>query len=91
MLGAIIGDIVGSVYEWNNIKTKDFPLFRDDCFFTDDTVMTIEEKSEKPSVRQQIQEIKERRADETKKMPERSKSQEPKRHQNVKKKKSKGR
>ena len=38
MLGAIIGDIVGSVYEWNNIKTKDFPLFCDDCFFTDDTV-----------------------------------------------------
>ena len=52
---------------------------------------TVEEKSEKPSVRKQIQEIKERRADETKKMPERSKSQEPKRHQNVKKKKSKGR
>lgn len=26
MLGAIIGDIVGSVYEWNNIKTKEFPL-----------------------------------------------------------------
>jgi ADP-ribosylglycohydrolase len=41
MPGAIIGDIVGSVYEWHNIKTKDFPLFRDDCFFTDDTVMTI--------------------------------------------------
>lgn len=41
MLGAIIGDIVGSVYEWNNIKTKDFPLFREDCFFTDDTVMTV--------------------------------------------------
>jgi ADP-ribosylglycohydrolase len=40
MLGAIIGDIAGSVYEWNNIKTKDFPLFRSDCFFTDDTVMT---------------------------------------------------
>ena len=40
MLGAIVGDIVGSIYEWNNIKTKDFPLFRDDCFFTDDTVMT---------------------------------------------------
>jgi len=52
---------------------------------------TVEEKSEKPSVRKQIQEIKARRADETKKMPERSKSQEPKRHQNVKKKKSKGR
>jgi len=41
MIGAIIGDIVGSVYEWHNIKTKEFPLFRDDCFFTDDTVMTI--------------------------------------------------
>jgi len=41
MLGAIIGDVVGSVYEWNNIKTKEFPLFRDDCCFTDDTVMTI--------------------------------------------------
>ncbi|MCD8329963.1 MAG: ADP-ribosylglycohydrolase family protein [Lachnospiraceae bacterium] len=40
MLGAIIGDIVGSVYELNNIKTKDFPLFREDCFFTDDTVLT---------------------------------------------------
>lgn len=41
MMGAIIGDIVGSVYEWHNIKTKEFPLFRDDCFFTDDTVMTV--------------------------------------------------
>lgn len=41
MLGAIVGDIVGSVYEWDNIKTKEFPLFRNDCFFTDDTVMTI--------------------------------------------------
>ena len=41
MLGAIIGDIVGSVYEWHNITTKDFPLFTNRCFFTDDTVMTI--------------------------------------------------
>ena len=41
MLGAIIGDIVGSVYEWDNIKTKDFPLFSEKGFFTDDTVMTI--------------------------------------------------
>ena len=41
MLGAIIGDIVGSRYEWNNIKTKTFPLFGKDCRFTDDTVMTI--------------------------------------------------
>ncbi len=40
MLVAIIGDTVGSVYEWNNIKTKDFPLLRKDCFFTDDTIMT---------------------------------------------------
>ncbi len=40
MMGAIIGDIIGSVYEFNNIKSKDFPLFREDCFFTDDTVMT---------------------------------------------------
>ena len=40
MLGAIIGDVVGSVYEWSNIKTKDFPLFRKECFFTDDTIMT---------------------------------------------------
>lgn len=41
MIGAIIGDIVGSVYEWNNIKTKDFQLFNSRCFFTDDTVMTL--------------------------------------------------
>ena len=40
MLGAMIGDIVGSVYEWHNIKTKDFPLFSRRCFFTDDTVLT---------------------------------------------------
>lgn len=41
MIGAIIGDVVGSVYKWNNIKTKDFPFFQEGCFFTDDTVMTI--------------------------------------------------
>lgn len=40
MLGAIIGDIVGSVYEFANIKTKEFELFKPDCRFTDDTVMT---------------------------------------------------
>jgi ADP-ribosylglycohydrolase len=40
MLGAMIGDIVGSVYEWNNIKTTDFILFKSTCFFTDDTVLT---------------------------------------------------
>lgn len=41
MIGAIIGDIVGSRFEWNNIKTKDFDLFTAGCFFTDDSVMTI--------------------------------------------------
>lgn len=41
MLGAIIGDVVGSVYEWNNIKSTDFPLFVESSTFTDDTVMTI--------------------------------------------------
>lgn len=40
MLGAIIGDIVGSVYEFDNIKTNDFELFKPDCRFTDDAVMT---------------------------------------------------
>ena len=41
MIGAIIGDIVGSVYEFNNIKTKDFPLFSQNSRFTDDTVCTM--------------------------------------------------
>ncbi|MBQ2957533.1 MAG: ADP-ribosylglycohydrolase family protein [Clostridia bacterium] len=41
MLGAIIGDIVGSIYEWNGRKTKDFPLFGKGCSFTDDSVMTL--------------------------------------------------
>ena len=41
MLGAIVGDIVGSVYEWNNIKTKNFEFFQDYGSYTDDTVMTI--------------------------------------------------
>ena len=41
MFGAIIGDIVGSIYEDDNIKTKDFPLFDNRCTYTDDTVLTI--------------------------------------------------
>jgi ADP-ribosylglycohydrolase len=41
MLGAIVGDIVGSIYEWHNIKTKDFPLFSKGCQVTDDSIMTI--------------------------------------------------
>ena len=40
MIGAITGDVVGSVYEFDNIKTKEFELFKKECFFTDDTVMT---------------------------------------------------
>ncbi len=40
-IGAIVGDIVGSVYEFDNIKTKDFPLFSLGCEFTDDSIMTI--------------------------------------------------
>ena len=41
MLGAIIGDIVGSRFEWNNHKFKDFELFTRDCHFTDDSIMTL--------------------------------------------------
>jgi ADP-ribosylglycohydrolase len=41
MIGAIAGDIVGSIYEHNNIKTKDFEFFGGRCDFTDDTVHTV--------------------------------------------------
>jgi ADP-ribosylglycohydrolase len=42
MIGAIIGDIVGSVYEFRNYRAKDFqPLFHRGAFFTDDTVCTV--------------------------------------------------
>lgn len=41
MLGAIIGDIVGSTREWNNIKTENFELVPSGSRFTDDTVMTL--------------------------------------------------
>ena len=41
MIGAIIGDIVGSIYEFNNHKSKEFPLFKKESTFTDDTVMTV--------------------------------------------------
>ena len=41
MLGAIIGDIVGSVYEFNNTKRADFPFFSERCSYTDDSIMTI--------------------------------------------------
>lgn len=41
MLGAIIGYIVGSIYEFDNAKTKGFRLFQDDSRITDETVCTI--------------------------------------------------
>jgi ADP-ribosylglycohydrolase len=41
IIGAIAGDIIGSVYEWNNIKTTDFTLFSNKSDFTDDTVLTV--------------------------------------------------
>ena len=41
MLGAIVGDVVGSIYEFSNHRFKEFPLFSDRCDFTDDTVLTI--------------------------------------------------
>ena len=41
LFGAMTGDIVGSIYEFNNIKTKDFPFFSPRGFITDDSCMTI--------------------------------------------------
>ena len=41
MLGAIAGDILGSVHEFKPVKTKDFELFDPNSQFTDDTVMTV--------------------------------------------------
>lgn len=41
IIGAICGDIIGSVYEFNPIKTKDFDLIDKNVKFTDDTVMTL--------------------------------------------------
>jgi len=41
MLRAIAGDIIGSIYERNDIKFTDFPLFREENRFADDAVLTI--------------------------------------------------
>lgn len=41
MLGAILGDIIGSVYEKRSSRTKNFPLFSPGCSLTDDSLMTI--------------------------------------------------
>lgn len=41
MFGAIIGDMVGSIYEFDNHRSKDFPFFGSGCYPTDDSIMTI--------------------------------------------------
>jgi len=41
MLGAIVGDIAGSRFEWDNIKTKRFDLLTDRCACTDDSIMSL--------------------------------------------------
>ena len=41
MIGAIIGDIVGSRFEWHNHRSKEFELFTPKCFTTDDSIMTL--------------------------------------------------
>ena len=45
IIGAVIGDIAGSVYEFDNYRSKDFVLFGDydgsKCFATDDSIMTL--------------------------------------------------
>jgi ADP-ribosylglycohydrolase len=41
MIGAIVGDIIGSVHEGIGTKHADFPLFHSECRFTDDTVLTV--------------------------------------------------
>lgn len=41
MIGAIIGDVVGSRFEFDNHKTKEFEMFHKACEFTDDSVMTL--------------------------------------------------
>jgi ADP-ribosylglycohydrolase len=41
VLGAIVGDVIGSVHEWAGTKIKDFPLFVPHSTFTDDSVLTV--------------------------------------------------
>lgn len=41
MLGAIIGDIAGSIYEFNNVKTEAFPFLGPGCSYTDDSICTV--------------------------------------------------
>lgn len=41
LFGVIIGDIAGSVYEFANIRSKNFPFMTDRCYITDDSCMSI--------------------------------------------------
>ena len=41
MLGAIIGDMAGSIYEFANTKRTDFPFFSERSNYTDDSIMTL--------------------------------------------------
>lgn len=41
MIGAIIGDVVGSRFEWNNHRKREFELFHPDCRCTDDSILTV--------------------------------------------------
>jgi ADP-ribosylglycohydrolase len=41
IIGAIAGDIIGSVYEFNNVKSLDFDFFLEGTHFTDDSVLTM--------------------------------------------------
>ena len=41
MFGALVGDIIGSHFEFNNTKSKNFTFFNDDTIFTDDSVLTL--------------------------------------------------
>ncbi len=41
MIGTIIGDIIGSRFEYNNVTRKDFPLFDERCDYTDDSIITL--------------------------------------------------
>ena len=41
MFGAIVGDIIGSRFEWHNCRSKEFELFDAKCRPTDDSIMTL--------------------------------------------------
>ncbi len=41
IMGTIAGDVIGSVYEWHNVKTTDFPLYTSRSTFTDDTILSV--------------------------------------------------